>query len=81
MKTRKWIFKGKPMSQAQLNKIGFRTGVESDGTLGIAGEPKEPGNYTTCERHNLQPYTEEMKLKGEIALTNPKPPAKKGENK
>jgi len=52
---KKWMFNNQPKTQAQLNKIGYRTGQNKDGTLGIAGEPKEPGDYTTCERHTLKP--------------------------
>ena len=55
MTTQKYIFHGKPLSQAQLNKLGFRTGRIASGQLEVASNPKTPGDYTSCDRYTLEP--------------------------
>jgi len=52
---KKYLFKGREISQAKLNKLGYATGHNKKGQLEVAGAPKEPGNYTTRERYTLNP--------------------------
>jgi len=52
---KKYLFKGKEVSQAKLNKLGFNTGHNEKGQLEIASEPKTPGDYTSRIRYTLNP--------------------------
>ena len=52
---KKYLFKGKEVSQSKLNKLGYRTGHNKKGQLEIASAPKEIGNYASCTRYTLNP--------------------------